>query len=464
MSFLLAIIFQLSGWTVHPLAPQWKTGQEYLYKGTVTETSKAASSQSNKEYKLELRILVTRILGNSAEVICCTRLFETGISRAEDALSVHLTQAIIDQHGHITSCNAPTGKAVRVDGPATWENGFLIPLLPKNNLFVTDWEASESGRLPRRFNWSKSLQNKDAHQVNVVQESIDWQRPRADTTAWKRSDTLTFTKRSTLPNTVERVIVRRAPAHQSITSEIKTHYALVSVEFLQGPRLEERLEDIAKIRTLQEATHLLAMLKHDKDTRVAWQLLDKQVQELQSSPGNTPFRDALITLRTTIAAGLDNRLTIQQASHEFAEQPLTSGSLAPHFSLLNTQGNTVRLQQFKGKPCLLVFFQPGSELTKSLSLEIPLWKNENDKSRLQCLFISSADVSKSMLPEFSLQRDNEINVVLGKSIMNTFGVTTTPHFILLDADGAFIASYTGWGNETRNSLDKLVKKELAKSK
>ncbi|MBL8825323.1 MAG: redoxin domain-containing protein [Planctomycetia bacterium] len=463
MSFLLAIIFQLSDLTVHPLAPRWKAGQEFLYQGTVTETSKSTSSQGNKEYKLELRILVTRILGNSAEIICCTRLFETGILRPEDALSIHLTHAIIDHLGHITSCNAPTGKSIRVDGPATWENGFLVPLVPPKSLFITDWESPESGRLPRRFNWSKSLQNNEADQVNAVQESIDWQRPRADTTAWKRSDSLTFSRPATLPNTVERLIIRRAPAHQDITSEIKTSYTLVSSELLQGPRFEERLADIYKIKSLQETIQQLAMHKHDKDTRTAWQLLEKQVQQLQSSPGNTPFRDALITMRSTIAAGLDNRLTIQQVNHEIAEQPFTTGSLVPHFQLLNSQGNTVRLQQFQGKPCLLVFFQPGSELTKSLSFEIPLWMNEKYKSRFQCLFISSADVSKSMLPELS-QQDNTIQVVLGKSIMNTFGVSATPHFILLDADGAFISCFTGWGNETRHSLDKIIRKELAKLK
>lgn len=462
MSFLLAIVFHLSNWAVHPLAPQWKAGQEYVYHGTVLETGKVANSQINKEYKLELRILVARIVGNSAEVVCCTRLFETGLARAEDALSVHVTHAMIDQGGHISFCNATSGKSTRVDGPATWENGFLLPLPLKVNLLETVWESPETCRLPRRFHWNRSAENRDAHQVLGVQESIDWQRPRADSTAWKRYDTLTFSKRATLPVTVERLVVRRAPAHQSITSEIRTRYSLVSMEHLQGPRLDERLEDIAKIKTLQESALQLASLKHDKDTRAAWQLLDRQVQELQSSPGSTPYRDALITLRTTISAGLENKLTLQQVNHEVAEQLLTAGSLAPHFSLLTPQGNTVRLQQFKGKPCLLVFFQPGTELTKSIALEIPLWINSRGKSPLPCLFISCSDVSKSMLPDFRQQAASEIEIILGKSIMHSYGVTATPHFVLLDTDGAYIASFTGWGNETRYLLDKLIKKELAK--
>jgi len=52
----------------------------------------------------------------------------------------------------------------------------------------------------------------------------------------------------------------------------------------------------------------------------------------------------------------------------------------------------------------------------------------------------------------------------GQSLQATYGVTTTPHFILLGADGALLASHVGWGPETRQALQTLIRQELAKTR
>lgn len=440
------------------LAPQWKVGQEYLYRGTVKETGQSQDIQLLTQYTLELRVLVTRVQDSSAEIVCCTKLIQLNVPKVEDALSVHLTHVMIDHQGNITSCNALTGKPLIVDGPATWENGFLVPLPKDAQATPTSWESTEPGRLPRYFTLVPASDSQPTPLVTARQESIDWQRPRGDSTAWQRNDKLTFQpKISTLPTRVERTIERRAPAHRKVTNRIITDYTLQKVETLQGPMFEERLRDIQQIKLFQQEVATLAAALHDREARAAWQRLAKRLTTYQASAGNTPYRESLTTLFSTVQAGMDNRLS--QTSYTVTERSIDVGQFVPPFSVVTPTGQTITSQQCRGKPCLLIFMQPGSELTSTLSNEVPLWQKQMGSPTFGCLFLSSQEGAMPTLVE---QPGVMLKFASGKPLLGTMGVTTTPHFVLLDADGTLLASHVGWGQETKQNLSKLIKVELAK--
>lgn len=442
------------------LAPQWKVGQEYLFRGTVKETGQSKDIQVLTRYTLEVRVLVTRVKSSSAEIVCCTKLIQQNVPKIEEALSVHLTHAMVDARGNITSCTAPTGMPLIVDGPATWESGFLLPLPHTELDSKQSWEVSEPGRLPRRFTLTPVSDSSTTQQlVTGKQESVDWQRPRGDSTAWQRTDKLFFNSKMSLPIRVERLVERRAPAHRNVTSRIITEYVLHGMELLQGPMLEERLRDIQQIKLFQEEVATLSSTLHDREARIAWQRLAKRLTAYQATSGNTPFRESLTTLYSTIQAGIDNRLSLTR--YEVAERSIEIGQFVPPFSVVTTTGQTITSQQCRGKPCLLIFVQPGSELTNTLSNEVPLWQRQMGTNTFSCLFLATQE---GTMPTLTEQPGTMLKAASGKSLIGTMGVSTTPHFILLDADGTLLASHVGWGQETRRELNKLLKNELAKAR
>lgn len=447
--------------------PQWKVGQEYLYRGTVKETNLGQSIQLLNQYQLEVRVIVISVKGNSAEVACCTKLVQQGVSKVEQALSVHLTRANIDQRGKVSSCTAPTGMPLIVDGPATWESGFILPLPGEGVLQMARprvfWEIAESGRLPRRFTWLSPEGNSSHLVIKGEQQSIDWEHPRGDSTGWRRTDKLTFTPKATLPTKVERTVERRAPAHQNVTGRIITEYELVKQEVLQGPLFDERRKDIQQIKLFQEEVAMLASHPHDAQARIAWQRLATRLERYNSAPGHSPYREAITTLLSTVQAGMDNRLSVQQAKFETIEPSIPIGQLTPSFTLLTPTGQTITSNQCRGKPCLMVFLQPGSELTKYLTVEIPTWQQRLGTHTFGCLLLSSTDAS-NQLPTINEPKGTLLKVANGRPLVASYGANVTPFFVVLDADGALLATHEGWGPEVRQQLEKKIKQELEKTR
>jgi len=443
--------------------PQWKVGQEYLYRGTVKETNLGQNIQLLNQFHLELRVIVLSIKGKSAEVICCTKLVQQGIPKIEQALSVHLVRANIDDRGKISSCSAPSGMSLIIDGPATWENGFLLPLPTEPQQPGSTWEVAESARLPRRFTWLPSEEISSHIVIKGEQQSIDWEHPRGDSAGWRRADKLTFTPKATLPTKVERTIERRAPARQQVIGRIITEYELVRQEVLEGPLFDERKQDIQQIKLFQEEVNILASQLHDTQTRIAWQRLALRLERYHNAPGHSPYREAINSLLSTVHAGMDNRLSLQQAKYEVTERSIPIGQLTPSFTLLTPTGQTISSNQCRGKPCLLVFMQPGSELTKTLSMLIPTWQQSLGNNTFGCLLLSSTDASNT-LPTVIEPKNTFLKVANGRPLVASYGANVTPYFVLLDADGALLSTHEGWGPEVKQELQKKIKSELEKGR
>lgn len=456
LGLILAVLLQ----EPERFAPQWQVGQEYVYHGSVKEMGPVEDWQVIQEYSLELRVLVSKVTGSNAELVFCTKLLQKSQARAEEGLSVHLTQAMVDGRGNITSCSSPSGKALVVDRPATWENGLLLPLPDHPLTLNATWDAREPGRQPRQFTWLPAKEQQQEQVITGIQESIDWKRPRGDSTAWRRSDQLTYSSRATLPTKVERLIERRAPAHRQVTGRIITVYSLKSVERLAGPMLEARLLDIDNIKKFQTDVQTLSALPLEKATRVSWQKLENRLVQYQSSVGDTPYREALITMHSTIQAALENRLS--QVQYQVAERSgVEQGQLAPPFTIVTTSGETMASTQLKGRPTLIVFVRPETSLTRSLAEELPAWQSRSGKQSFHCVMLASRE---GVLPAVKGNSSNIFQCGSCRQLMGTFGVVDTPHFVLLDGDGTLLASMTGWGVEIRSDIEKLIRKELAKTR
>ncbi|HMO35259.1 MAG TPA: hypothetical protein PKA06_04380, partial [Gemmatales bacterium] len=109
----------------------------------------------------------------------------------------------------------------------------------------------------------------------------------------------------------------------------------------------------------------------------------------------------------------------------------------------------------RGQPAVLLFLQPGSNLTKRLAEELPLKLKKLDSSRYKVCLLLSKTGSLPSIPPGCL-------TAYGQPLLGTFHVQVTPYVVLLDSDGTLLLSKEGWGPEIEQELFKLMKQELAK--
>ena len=198
--------------------PRLTNGLELVYRGTFDEQSSGGEVQFTRGYRAHVLAFVLGAGPREAEAAFLTLLRprEAGAGRVEEAVpsSVRLEVLRADTQGRLGG-DARDGLALPLDGPPTVELGFLIEF-PRHRVTVgTNWSAPESGRPPRTWTvaGTETVNATSCLKLVGLQQSEDWDRPRADRTAWRRQDTVWVAPRLGVAVKVERVVERRAPAH-----------------------------------------------------------------------------------------------------------------------------------------------------------------------------------------------------------------------------------------------------------
>ncbi|GCE30131.1 hypothetical protein KDA_56150 [Dictyobacter alpinus] len=108
------------------------------------------------------------------------------------------------------------------------------------------------------------------------------------------------------------------------------------------------------------------------------------------------------------------------------------GTLAPDFSLPDFNGKSVSLSSFRGKPTLLLFWNPDCGYCKNMLPDLQAWEAEPPQGAPELLIISSGPIEKNR----SLGLHSPI--LLGgdsDTVKKAFGVDGTPMAVLVDAQG-----------------------------
>jgi peroxiredoxin len=438
-----------------PLAPRWTAGQELVYRGTVREVSTGRGVQFSKTFRLEARTLVTEVgASGQAQVAFYTRLLpqQPGGGTSAETASVRLEMATVDGLGRLTPAGGP-GPDRAGDGPATWEAGFFAEVPGPTVAGGQVWQVNEAGRPPRRFEvmGAQNFGGTSCVKVKITQQSEDWDKPRADSTAWRCEETLWIVPRLGLAQRVERVVERRAPAHQQATSKLFTEYDLDSNLRYDGLFLEDRKRDINQARQYQQQIDALVPDAAKVGTKPFEAILTRIDQYAQQHPA-TPYREAVLRARAMAVAGTMNRLRPQvvQASHR---EVLVIGQPAPEFVIRDLEGKqTVTLRSWKGRPVLLAFYLPHSEATPGILRHLQQLRGRHKDQDVGIIGMPVTD-DAAAVARLTADLSLTYPMLAGRSLRRSYGAEATPHFVLLDADGVVWAVHTGWGPETPAALE-----------
>lgn len=117
--------------------------------------------------------------------------------------------------------------------------------------------------------------------------------------------------------------------------------------------------------------------------------------------------------------------------------PLPVGTLAPTFTLSDAHDAEVRLEDYRGREALVVFWNPSCGFCQRLLPDLEGWeRDQNEATSPQLLIVSTGSAAQN--GELSLR--SPVLQDSKSSVMARFGVSGTPIAILIDADGRISSS------------------------
>jgi hypothetical protein len=435
------------------IAPHLNQGQELVYRGTVSEEAHGQGVQFTRTYRLENRIFVLEKSAQGFEVAFYTVLRLRLPARPERGLdsepgSVRLEVAPVDLHGRIVP---PAGVpfTVPLNGPATIECGAFIEFPEEPVSLHRSWEKCEDNRPVQvwKIMGAEIVNGARCLKLEGLQQSDEWERPRADRSGWRRRDLVWVMPDSGVVIRVERTLEKREPAHQVASQRSFIQYDLQDIMEYKTQLFEDRRHEIQQTCKFNQA--LAPLLANP--AKVGSQPFDRIISSinfhLQSQPP-TPYRDAVLLAKRNAEAGKKGEAPPSLSPEEsFAPVEAHVGQKAPEFVVTDLLTKELaRSRQWQGHPVIMVFYSPGSHSAEEV-LRFAQSLVDCYPQRVNVLGLAIADDAEKVRQQHT---DLKLSypILSGKGLRKTYSVEATPKLVVIDAMGILREIYDGWGPET----------------
>lgn len=437
----------------------WQTGprlvrsQELVFRGGYTEEAKSQGVQFNRTYRLESRVFVLDAGQKGAEAAFLTvwkgKQAATPAPVALETSSARLDLGRIEPMGRVTSMTG-AGFAVPFDGPPIVECGAFLEVPRFKPGPDQMWQSVEPGRPNRTWQvlGSETINGIRCVKLQGVQQSPDWERPRADSTAWRRTDLLWISPRAGFAHKVERTVERREPARREPTHKSVLRYELESSLQYPGQLYEDRKREITQAQAFAESVNNLLPRAGQVGPK-AFEAIVKRIEYHTNNYPPTPYREAVRHVQRLAEAGKRGDVPPEMpngAAPLTAVQTLELNKIAPDFLALNlVTKESVRMKQWAGKPMVLVFYNPAAGSATDV-LRFAQGLVDEHGARANVLGLAVTDDHALALQ----QRDDlevKFPILSGTGVRITYKVDSTPKIVILDSAGIMRGGYLGWGPE-----------------
>jgi peroxiredoxin len=441
------------------IAPHLSKAQELAYRGTFTEEANGGSVQFNRAFRIETRVFVLDTPAQGADVAFMTILKvrepQPNAPPAIDAPaeSVRLELAHVDAQGGVTA-DPGVSLAAPLDAPPSLECGAFA-VVPDGKVAIdAAWESGEDGRPNHtwRAAGADSIDGVRCLRLEGIQKSEDWDKPRADRAAWRRTDTVWLSPRLGVACRVERVIERREPAHRDPTYKSVLRYDLEEPMQYLGRLYDERQREISQAHAFAEtaAPLLVAPTKYGPQLAA---LMNKISYHLDHQ-AQTPYREAIYQVKHRVEAAQRGEAPPAAVVAEKPDAPPPTaavGAAAPDFLAPDlVHSGTFRLRQIIGKPVLLVFYNPASPTAADV-LGYAQQISDSYSKDMTVLTLSASGDSDAARKRHA---DLKLTVPLldGSGLRTTYLVDGTPTLMVIDAAGILRDEFCGWGRDTPDEV------------
>ena len=449
------------------LTPKLTRGQELVYRGTYTESAGSNRVEVQRAYRIESRYFALESTPRGIDIASMTLLYtresptpasKGGITPATTrgvvaAGAVALERLTLDLQGKLSAAPG-LSLVVPLDGAPSSEVGAFLEW-PRGRLAMNQsWEIPEVGRplMAWRLVGTEPVAGQTCVKVVGLQQSDDWDQPRADRSAWRRQEVLWISPRNGFTTRVERTIEQREPARREVTRRGVLVYDLESS--MQYPALmaQDRRMEINQALKLRDEARLLVS-DPVKNARAIQALQRRVTGHVENTPP-TPYRQCVLQVKRMVEAAA--RGEVVTVSHAAEEGPVdvslaTIGQVAPDFVASDVAGQgTSRLSKWKGKPIVLVFYHPDSVTAPELLRFAQDLQVRWGKFASVVGLCVSDDKAKALAQRDQLKLT--IPLLHGGGMRITYKVETTPKIVIIDSAGKIRGMYLGWGRETVNEV------------
>lgn len=441
------------------IRPELPAGTEWLYRGQVSENYQSGQAEYSRAYRLETRALALGERQGRRTVAILTQLREKENSRAANGPLPSITSTLricgIDELGRLQ--DASPDASMSMAAHAMMEHGMFLEVPPGGITMGDIWETTESGAPVARWRATgrETIQGIPCLKIEGEQATPEWQLPRADRPAWRRSETVWLGLRNGVAARVERKLERREPARDATTETRVVRYELDSSIQYPASLLADRTRDIDQAWNLSRAA---APLLRGGGTPEAFASLLKKSEAMMEAPSPSPYRAAMAQVRRSIESARKGELPppdikpiawTSPASNPPVAGALAAGRPAPDFVAPFIKGGagSASLGTWKDRALLMAFVQPGTPVAEQVLLACKEWKAVAGDN-LTVIVLSVRPDARSL---DRLTRDTSFKtpVLDGSGLRISYAVESTPRLVLLDSRHQCLGIYDGWGIETR---------------
>jgi peroxiredoxin len=459
--------------------PKLERGVEITWRGTFSEAVLRPNVRAFRSYEVETRAFVWDISDHGADIALLTSIkYKPDVKTIPDPSPiVRLHLARVQPNGKLMLLGAdaldvPADKrqtltlpALQIEGLPTFEAELFLTFPAEKLTTKMKWEAPEAKRptLTYRLEGIDSVHGARCWKISAGQQTDDWDRPHTGKEAWRRGETLWVSAAQGYAARLERTIEKSDPQTGELGFRSKLVCEHVGQLTYRGRFGEDRKEEIfAAARFMVEFDRLAA--NPGREGPRAFEGLLQQIDQhitTHITGEAVPYRVATLGVQRKAEAAKRGHLPPAPPPTETPE-PTTLTINRPAADIVAkdlVRGESVRLSNLRGKPVVLIYYQPSSAKTAEPVLRFAdtLQARHGHHAAILPLAIGNSEAALAQRNELKVA----VSVLAGRDVYRTHGVESAPLFAVLDKDGRVRSITLGWSDDNvaavRAELEKLVK-------
>jgi peroxiredoxin len=453
-------------------------GAEINWRGSFSEAIIRPNVRAFRAYEVETRAFVLDVSDKGADVAVFTLIkLKPDVKIVPEPPPIARVELLrIDSRGNSLSLPADSLALAHekrkpnplppmtLEGLPTIDAALFVPLPDGQLQPGKAWEVAEEKRpsLNYRLEGSESIKGARTWKTLVLQQTDDWEALKIDRPAWRRGEAIWVSAQYGWTARLERVIEKRDPQSGEVGFRSKLLLEQVGRLTYPGRLSEDRREEIAAaLQYIADYDRLVADTNRRPES---FDRLLRQIEQHMASHfmGDTlPYREPILWIKRKAEAAKRGQIPPAALPPETVEAPvgLTLNRAAPDVTAVDlTNNETITLSKLRGRPVLLLYYQPGNAKTAEplLNFAQSLHVKHGNKASILPLAIGTSDVA--------LQQRNDLKMTVhvfgGRDVYRTHGIEATPAFVILDANGMVKRITGGWSDENADAVRVELEKWL----
>ncbi|HKB02307.1 MAG TPA: hypothetical protein VKD90_08810 [Gemmataceae bacterium] len=443
--------------------PKLEKGLEVRWAGTFTEASFRPGVSAVRHYDVDTSLFVLDTGEHGADAVLFTRVFLKADRKAAGppAGVVRLELVRIDPRGRLSVLPSPADpdnpapKArpwplVQLQGLPAHEAGMFVEHPDKPLKPGLVWVREEPGRPPVTWKLAdvETYRGQPALKLVAEQKTEGYFADRIRQAEWRRQDKLTVFPAHGFAARLERVIERRDPEAEELSFRSVLTLELQRKMVYAGGMYDERRDQAVHAAAF---TAMLdrALATGGREGAKPFEAVARRAQGYLTDYGandSIPYREATLAVRRRAESAAKGDLPPTPPPEEpgVSADPLAVGRPVPDVTVPGlTSAASAKLSALKGKPILLMYFQPTAESARAV-LRLAGRLHERRSGAVLPLAIGDPADAKDLAAELKLT----VPVYDGTGVYKVHGLDATPVFVVVDADGVVRHVARGWGGET----------------